>query len=166
VVASKRVQGVKLSRVPSGVMASSSRPVQAGVASSCSGPGAGQTPSRPGRGIPCRHVTRPDVAPGPADLGARVDRQELPRPVFAEKPEAAEDPETARIRSALLAGVSAETSVTEKFGGKVASGFAAFDGPSAAFGGSPCVAEDDPDSDLYAESRDADTVIGYIRAHS
>ena len=28
------------------------------------------------------------------------------------------------------------------------------------------VAEDDPDSDLYAESRDADTVIGYIRAHS
>ena len=36
--------------------------------------------------------------------------QELPRPVFAEKPGAAEDPETARIRSALLAGVSAETS--------------------------------------------------------
>jgi uncharacterized protein len=33
--------------------------------------------------------------------------QELPRPVFAEKPGAAEDPETARIRSALLAGVSA-----------------------------------------------------------
>ena len=29
--------------------------------------------------------------------------QELPRPVFAEKPGAAEDPETARIRSALLA---------------------------------------------------------------
>ncbi len=28
------------------------------------------------------------------------------------------------------------------------------------------VAEDDPDSDLYAESRDADTVIGYITAHS
>jgi hypothetical protein len=28
------------------------------------------------------------------------------------------------------------------------------------------VAEDDPDSDLFAESRDADTVIGYIRAHS
>ncbi|MGD0063925.1 MAG: hypothetical protein ABSB76_10850 [Streptosporangiaceae bacterium] len=28
------------------------------------------------------------------------------------------------------------------------------------------VAEDDPDSDLYAESRDADTVIGYIAAHS
>ena len=35
--------------------------------------------------------------------------RELPRPVFAEKPGAAEDPETARIRSALLAGVSAET---------------------------------------------------------
>ena len=28
------------------------------------------------------------------------------------------------------------------------------------------VAEDDPDSDLYAESSDADTVIGYITAHS
>jgi hypothetical protein len=28
------------------------------------------------------------------------------------------------------------------------------------------VAEDDPDSDLYAESRDVDTVIGYIAAHS
>ena len=27
------------------------------------------------------------------------------------------------------------------------------------------VAEDDPDSDLYAESRDADVVIRYIRAH-
>ena len=27
-------------------------------------------------------------------------------------------------------------------------------------------AEDDPDSGLYAESSDADTVIGYIRAHS
>jgi hypothetical protein len=27
------------------------------------------------------------------------------------------------------------------------------------------VAEDDPDSDLYAESSDADTVIGYIQAH-
>jgi hypothetical protein len=27
------------------------------------------------------------------------------------------------------------------------------------------VAEDDPDSDLYVESRDADTVIGYITAH-
>ena len=26
------------------------------------------------------------------------------------------------------------------------------------------VAEDDPDSDLYAESSDADTVIGYITA--
>jgi hypothetical protein len=28
------------------------------------------------------------------------------------------------------------------------------------------VAEDDPDSDLYAESSDADTVIGYIREHA
>ncbi len=28
------------------------------------------------------------------------------------------------------------------------------------------VAEDDPDSDLYAECNDADTVIGYITAHS
>ena len=27
------------------------------------------------------------------------------------------------------------------------------------------VAEDDPDSDLYAESRDADVVIRYIAAH-
>jgi hypothetical protein len=27
------------------------------------------------------------------------------------------------------------------------------------------VSEDDPDSDLYAESSDADTVIGYIAAH-
>jgi hypothetical protein len=27
------------------------------------------------------------------------------------------------------------------------------------------VAEDDPDSDLYAESSDVDTVIGYISAH-
>jgi hypothetical protein len=27
------------------------------------------------------------------------------------------------------------------------------------------VAEDDPDSDLYAESSEADTVIGYITAH-
>jgi lysophospholipase L1-like esterase len=31
-------------------------------------------------------------------------------------------------------------SVTEKFGGKVADGFAAFEGPSAAFEGSPCAA--------------------------
>ena len=31
-------------------------------------------------------------------------------------------------------------SVTDKFGGKVADGFAAFEGPSAAFGGSPCAA--------------------------
>jgi hypothetical protein len=28
------------------------------------------------------------------------------------------------------------------------------------------VAEDDPDSELYAESSDADTVIGYIVAHA
>jgi hypothetical protein len=28
------------------------------------------------------------------------------------------------------------------------------------------VAEDDPSSDLYAESRDADAVIRYMRAHS
>ncbi len=28
------------------------------------------------------------------------------------------------------------------------------------------VAEDDPDSDLYAESNDADTVLAYITAHS
>jgi len=27
-------------------------------------------------------------------------------------------------------------------------------------------AEDDPDSALYAESRDLDTVLGYITAHS
>ena len=27
-------------------------------------------------------------------------------------------------------------------------------------------AEDDPDSDLYTESSDADTVIGYITAHA
>ncbi len=43
-----------------------------------------------------------------AELAGRLG-QELPRPVFAEQPGAAEDPETARIRSALLAGVSAET---------------------------------------------------------
>jgi hypothetical protein len=28
------------------------------------------------------------------------------------------------------------------------------------------VAEDDPDSDLYAESSDADTVMSYITAHA
>ena len=28
------------------------------------------------------------------------------------------------------------------------------------------VAEDDPDSDLYAESSDVDAVIGYIMAHA
>ena len=43
-----------------------------------------------------------------AELAGRLG-QELPRPVFAQKPPAAEDPETAQIRSALLAGVSAET---------------------------------------------------------
>ncbi|HEX6512931.1 MAG TPA: SGNH/GDSL hydrolase family protein [Chloroflexota bacterium] len=35
---------------------------------------------------------------------------------------------------------SAIASVTEKFGGKVANGFAAFEGPSLAAGGSPCTA--------------------------
>jgi lysophospholipase L1-like esterase len=35
---------------------------------------------------------------------------------------------------------SAIASVTEKFGGKIADGFAAFEGPSAVFGGSPCAA--------------------------
>lgn len=35
---------------------------------------------------------------------------------------------------------SAIASVTEKFGGKVANGFAAFEGPSLAAGGSPCAA--------------------------
>ena len=56
-----------------------------------------------------------------AELAERLG-QELPRPVVAEKPGGAEDPETARIRSALLPasprktsgaiawGVSAETS--------------------------------------------------------
>jgi hypothetical protein len=29
-----------------------------------------------------------------------------------------------------------------------------------------CVAEDDPDSDLYAESQNAETVISYIAEHS
>ena len=43
-----------------------------------------------------------------AELAKRLG-EALPRPVFAEKPPAAEDPETARIRSALLAGVPAET---------------------------------------------------------
>ena len=28
------------------------------------------------------------------------------------------------------------------------------------------VAEDDPDSDLYAESQDADTVISYMQRHA
>ena len=35
---------------------------------------------------------------------------------------------------------SAIASVTEKFGGKVADGFAAFEGPSLAAGGTPCAA--------------------------
>ena len=43
-----------------------------------------------------------------AELAGRLG-EELPRPVFAQKPGAPEDPEVARIRSALLAGVSAET---------------------------------------------------------
>ena len=43
-----------------------------------------------------------------AELAGRLG-EDLPRPVFAEKPGAAEDPEVARIRSALLAGVPAET---------------------------------------------------------
>ncbi len=43
-----------------------------------------------------------------AELAGRLGR-DLPRPVFAEKPGAAEDPEVVRIRSALLAGVPAET---------------------------------------------------------
>ena len=44
-----------------------------------------------------------------AELAGRLG-EGLPRPVFTEKPQVAEDPEVARIRSALLAGVSAETS--------------------------------------------------------
>ncbi len=44
-----------------------------------------------------------------AELAGRLG-EDLPRPVFAEQPGAPEDPETARIRAALLAGVSAETS--------------------------------------------------------
>ena len=43
-----------------------------------------------------------------AELAGRLG-EGLPRPAFAEKPAAPEDPELARIRSALLAGVSAET---------------------------------------------------------
>src|SRR5229473_4507326 len=44
-----------------------------------------------------------------AELAGRLG-EDLPRPVLAAKPGAAEDPETARIRSSLLADVSAETS--------------------------------------------------------
>jgi uncharacterized protein len=43
-----------------------------------------------------------------AELAGRLG-EELPRPVFEQKPGAPEDPEVTRIRSALLAGVSAET---------------------------------------------------------
>jgi hypothetical protein len=43
------------------------------------------------------------------ELAGRLG-QELTRPVFAEKLSVAEDPETGRIRGALLGGVSAETS--------------------------------------------------------
>src|SRR5260370_22186884 len=42
------------------------------------------------------------------ELGERLG-EDLPRPVFAEKPGAAEAPEVARIRAALLVRVSAET---------------------------------------------------------
>jgi len=46
---------------------------------------------------------------GRAELAGRLG-EDLPRPVFAETPGAAEDPEVTRIRSALLADVvSAET---------------------------------------------------------
>jgi predicted RecB family nuclease len=44
------------------------------------------------------------------DLAERLREEHLPRPVVVEAPRAPEDPELARIRSALLAGVSAETS--------------------------------------------------------
>jgi hypothetical protein len=37
-------------------------------------------------------------------------------------------------------------------------------GPGSA--GEMRMAEDDPDSDLYAESSDVDTVISYIMAHT
>jgi lysophospholipase L1-like esterase len=47
------------------------------------------------------------------------------------------DPTQVAGAKALDAAIA---SVTEKFGGKVADGFAAFEGPSAAFGGSPCAA--------------------------
>ncbi len=43
-----------------------------------------------------------------AELAGRLG-EDLPRPAVAETPDTAEDPELARIRSALLAGVSAET---------------------------------------------------------
>ena len=46
----------------------------------------------------------------------------------------------AQVGAALELLNSVIASVTEKFGGKVADGFAAFEGPSAAFGGSPCAA--------------------------
>ena len=43
-----------------------------------------------------------------AELAGRLG-EDLPRPAVPDKPETAEDPEVARIRSALLAGVPAET---------------------------------------------------------
>ena len=50
---------------------------------------------------------RPEVAQ--AELAGRLD-QDLPRPAVPDKPETTVDPEVVRIRSALLDGVSAETS--------------------------------------------------------
>jgi lysophospholipase L1-like esterase len=47
------------------------------------------------------------------------------------------DPTDVAGTEALDAAIA---SVTEEFGGKVANGFAAFQGPSAAFGGDPCAA--------------------------
>ena len=47
-----------------------------------------------------------------AELAGRLG-QDLPRPVFEEKPGAAEDPEVARIRSALTEGVSAPSVQTD-----------------------------------------------------
>jgi hypothetical protein len=47
-----------------------------------------------------------------AELAGRLG-EDLPRPVSAEKPAAAEDPEVARIRSALTAGVSATSEQTD-----------------------------------------------------
>src|ERR1035441_4400490 len=63
------------------------------------GPGGGGPPAGGGAGRPTRR----------AGLAGRLG-EGLPRPVFTAKPGAAGDPEVARIRSALLDGVSAETS--------------------------------------------------------